>query len=944
MTMRKLYTLFALLSVAVMLHAVPANPAPFVYTLEDGTEVMAILHGDEFHSYITDLDGNLLKGSPVPTEEQRAMRRAHRMPAATQVGGNFPLKGSPKSVAILVNFKDKQFQHTREDFYALLNESGYSRDGSTGSCRDYFIACSDSLFSPVFDVWGPYTVSGKMADYGAEKNGQHDTDPGAAFIEACQLAAEAGVDFSQYDTDGDGVIDNVFFYYAGNNQAEGASSNTIWPHQSSLQYRNITLNGKQLASYACTSEMYGLGNTMCHIGTFCHEFGHVLGLPDFYDTDDSDGSQYTVGNWDIMAGGNYNNMSRTPPTYSGYERFYLGWRKPVQLTEPGRYTIAPLADGGEIYLIADGKHNLSARNPSPTEFFMMELRERVGWDAPDGALVNTGILIWHIDYSAQAWAGNTLNNGTPLRYHLEEAGGHRGSSSMTDPYPGTSKVTAFTPVLHNGTTLATQPVYDINVAGGMGNFIYVSLGEQHLHAYPAELEIETTIGANGKAQQWQAAEIHLVGEQLSPDEVFTLTVPTKNQFKMTFDPTVATNRTSTKWKSQITLSDAVNEEGKLDTILYVNFNPQKQNCDEEAATITIQSDLNRLAILLHGYAPRHTYVTTPVLKEETEITPYSFVAHWTPVEDAWCYYMTLFRSEKGESEMVQDFENFNSTGSIIEQGWSSNFVATTSAYTKDGKYALMLKNNGNQFTTEQYQAALSGISFYLNAFTADVDTIGELIIEASQDGTTWDQVEELRVPARTKNKLFRVTLDVEKAYTQVRCTYWDNGGNGLAMDQFTAILSEKITYLYRGQQLSISGDDQYHVDVLSPNTTYHYQIQCTDGSKGCVEHITPLSPVRTVTTLDGEAPDSKQLTIAMDTINYDRPTHTIYLADTKAGDRLMFYDAVGQLVHIIYLGDYTHAIPLPLERFNAGHPYIIKHVRINDGGLKRKQNWAKIIF
>lgn len=903
---------------------------------------MAVLHGDEFHSYITDLDGNLLEGT-IPTEaEMTAIRRSHRVQQTTMAGSGFPLKGSPKSVAILVNFSDVQFKHTREEFYNLLNESGYSVNGSTGSCRDYFIACSDSLFTPQFDVWGPFTVSGTMAQYGAEKGNDHDTDPGSAFIEACQLAQQSGVDFSQYDTDGDGIIDNVFFYYAGNNQAEGGPANSIWPHQSNLSYRNIKLNGKTLASYACTSELRGTGgNTMCNIGTFCHEFGHVLGLPDFYDTDNS--GHYTVGAWDVMAGGNYNNESRTPPSYTGYERFFLGWRTPVQLSQPGQYMISPLADKGEIYLLADGEHNLNSRTPSPSEFFMIELRERTGWDAPYGALVGTGLLIWHIDYSSREWTANTLNNNSVLRYHLEEAGGNRGRESATDPYPGTSNVTSFSPVLHNGTVLTTQPIYDIQVENGMGSFIYISRGEQHLHAFPAEVNVETTIGSTGKPQQWAAVPVHLIGEKLNENEVFTMSVPSKNSFLLSLDPSVVNARTSTKWKRSLTLSGAVNAEGKLDTTLYINFNPQKQNCDVEAVVLTIKSDSNLLTIPVNGDAPRHTYVVTPTLKPTDQITPYSFMASWNPVSDAEEYYVTVYQTEKGESEITQDFELFDKASTISEQGWSTNFVATTTSWKKDGIRSLLLKGNGNQVITEEYQAALSEIKFYLNAFTTDVDTVGELIIEGYTPDNTWALIDTLRVPARAKNKFFSIPVDAELGYKRVRMTYWDLGSNGLAMDQFTAVVSEKITYLYRGRELSVNAStdpNQLAVGGLNPNSTYFYQVQCTDLDKGCEEHLTALSAPVQVVTLDGEPVDSRVLSFVVDDINFDSPTYTVYLSAPAAGQFIRIYDQVGHLVYSIPVSAGGFAYPIPVENLSRNAVYTIKY---SGDRMKRKDKAIKFV-
>lgn len=70
------------------------------------------------------------------------------------------------------------------------------------------------------------------------------------------------------------------------------------------------------------------------------------------------------------------------------------------------------------------------------------------------------MLIWHVDYNASVWGNNSPNNGQPLRYDIEEAGGVRGYADAADPYPGTKNVTTFTPTLHNG-TIVEQPLYDI---------------------------------------------------------------------------------------------------------------------------------------------------------------------------------------------------------------------------------------------------------------------------------------------------------------------------------------------------------------------------------------------------------------------------------------------------------------------------------------------------
>ena len=294
MDMKKLLLLAVLFTAAASAFAVVANPNPIQVTQPDGSVIEVKLVGDEFHHYYTRLDGTPLRRlesgffvEDASVKEIKPMQKAQRVQAQqTAYPGQFPLEGNPHSIVILVGFADLPFAQTKAQFEQLLNESGYSYDGATGSCRDYFIAASDSAFQPTFDVYGPYQLSNNMAYYGGTSGSNHDVRPGDMVAEACQLAHDAGVDFAQYDTNGDGVLDNVFVYYAGHNQAEGADESTIWPHKSTIEYKGVVLDGKRVANYACTSEYKGASGTQrCAIGTFVHEFGHVLGLPDFYDTE-----------------------------------------------------------------------------------------------------------------------------------------------------------------------------------------------------------------------------------------------------------------------------------------------------------------------------------------------------------------------------------------------------------------------------------------------------------------------------------------------------------------------------------------------------------------------------------------------------------------------------------------------------------------------------------
>lgn len=499
------------------IYAVKAIKTPITITQPDGSKVTVILHGDEFHhfrttedgyvvkenasgflTYATVQNGGTLKESNVIAKNpsnrsasdiqflsaidktqsvqqlQKAPMRSKMKATSTQPRKAYPLNGSPKSLVILVNFSDKSYvvSTPQTAFTNLLNQDGYTTNGGTGSARDYFMSASYGKFSPNFDVVGPFTLPQTLDYYGKNDTDGYDTNPLQMIIDACS-AANSTVDFTQYDTDNDGVIDNVFVYYAGYNEAENAAANTIWPHRWGVYPQalfpdgynytgtvaSVTFDGKRLMDYACTSELKGTsGSNMCGIGTFSHEFGHVLGLPDYYNTDDS--NKNTLNEWHIMDSGAYNNEGRTPPTYTSFDRFFLGWITPEQVSTPIDLTLLPLYQGKttpantnqQTYLFSASTHNLVATNPDPKEFFMVEYRKKTGWDA---YLPAEGLLIWHIDYDQTAWDNNGPNNYTGstqtstdhMRLYLQPLSG----STTT---PGTAFTSgSFTPTTWSGTDI-----------------------------------------------------------------------------------------------------------------------------------------------------------------------------------------------------------------------------------------------------------------------------------------------------------------------------------------------------------------------------------------------------------------------------------------------------------------------------------------------------------
>ena len=406
--MRKLFVVLAALCCFVLAQAVPARPGLVSYTQPDGSVLQIRIKGDEFFHWVTDASGRELElgadgyyrpASQLQLSARRAagqMRRAaansarRAMPRKTAVAS-----GVKRYLVVLVAFDTIDFKIStpQQAFSNLMNQEGYSANGGTGSVRDYYHQNSYGQFTPVFDVVGPYQVS-KSASYYAGSSGTDNAEE--AFYEACQLA-NGDVDFSQYDSDGDGIVDMAFFYYAGYNQAEGAP-NTIWPHQYSFQYtsyKNNTFDGKKLGSYTCSSELCGTeGVNMCGIGTACHEFGHAMGLPDFYDTDYEDNGQ-SAGMYffSTMDSGSYNNDGRTPPYFTIEERILLGWINEDdafrEFSASGTYTIETV-DNNIAYRTLTDKEG---------EYFVYECRGSNGWDA---GLSGQGLVITHVDKSSRS--------------------------------------------------------------------------------------------------------------------------------------------------------------------------------------------------------------------------------------------------------------------------------------------------------------------------------------------------------------------------------------------------------------------------------------------------------------------------------------------------------------------------------------------------------------
>lgn len=445
-----------LLSIVLTASAIPAKKGVKTdVQLVDGRTVTVELCGDENFHFWRDQDGvTYMKAADGIHFEQRNISSAN---SATEVArkesmqrrmARLPMNnpqrkaaytGTKKGLVILMQFQNKQFQsaHNQEFYNRMCNEVGFNHTEAgythNGSVHDYFLAQSGGQFDLTFDVVGPFTAQNNYEYYGQNVytyGNRSDAHAKDLIKEAANAANAAGVDFTQYDWDNDGLVDQVFVLYAGDNEAYGGSDeNTIWPHESSLWPVVYVSGSKRVSTYACASEMtYTMPNG---IGTFCHEFTHCLGIMDMYDTDydETGGTSYGMGSWDLMSQGSDNNYGYTPAGYTSYEKYQCGWLTPITLTGEQEITnMKALSEGGEAYIIYNKANN--------NEFYMLENRQKTGWDA---ALPGNGLLILHVDYSQSIWRNNQINiDPTHQRvtiFHADNKDGTSQSDEANDPYP-----------------------------------------------------------------------------------------------------------------------------------------------------------------------------------------------------------------------------------------------------------------------------------------------------------------------------------------------------------------------------------------------------------------------------------------------------------------------------------------------------------------------------
>jgi len=461
-------------SYQIQSNGIPAKPEFITYQQPDGSQINIKLNGDAAIHWATSADGytllsnvngfyeyakldennNLISTGIIASDENNRdiseITLLNSIPKglnfsemqiqtklsnyrAAKTDGNsvnsFPPIGTGNFLVLMVQFPDFEFTNSVADFNNLMNQQNY---GGIGSFKDFYYQNSYGLLTVNTLVDGIYVASNNHDYYGQNDEGGNDMYVEDLFAEVIAIADDY-IDFSQFDNDGDGVADAIYMIYAGTGEASSGVPNDIWPHNNP-SITPITVDGVVIDSYTCSNELNG--TAMAGIGTICHEFGHALGLPDFYDTDyeGSGGQAEGTGTWDVMCGGNSNGNEASPANHNPLSKQMLGWLVPQTIAQDGTYTLQP-ATQQDIAFVVEAE--------SGVEGFYLENRQYEGFDY---YLQGAGMLIYHADYAYifEHFDDNNLNaDPSHQGFDLEEAD-NENTDETGDTYPGLTSNTSFT--------------------------------------------------------------------------------------------------------------------------------------------------------------------------------------------------------------------------------------------------------------------------------------------------------------------------------------------------------------------------------------------------------------------------------------------------------------------------------------------------------------------
>jgi M6 family metalloprotease-like protein len=466
--------------------AVTAYPYPIEYTQPDRSIITVQLKGDEKVHWAETIDGYSLQYNSSGTLEYAMLNekndmvpsgiQAHNLDRrttdeiiflentplhllysesqisvfkqiwkatnSTKLGG-FPTTGTRKFLMILANYSNTTPTFTQAMFNNYMNQVSYN---GTGSFRDFFLESSygQLIVNTTVTVW--VTLTNPHNSYSTS---DVDLVNWQKMVYEAVVAANPLVNYADYDNNSDGIVDGIAVIHQGMGQEESGSVNDVWSHNSSLSaYYSAaqrTFDGVYVDPYTTQPELSsgGMGN----IGVMCHEFGHNLGAPDFYDTDYGTNGQYDgTGNWDLQAGGSWNGnpAGSTPAQPNAYTKTVVyGWATAQVLSTGCNIT---------LYNSAENQNSFYRINTNTSnEYYLCENIQQIGFDT---YVPGHGMIIYHVNATVGTSAVNAAH---PNKMYIVAANApvaqpvtpatpseYGSINSASCSYPGTGNETSFT--------------------------------------------------------------------------------------------------------------------------------------------------------------------------------------------------------------------------------------------------------------------------------------------------------------------------------------------------------------------------------------------------------------------------------------------------------------------------------------------------------------------
>lgn len=821
------------LSIVLMIgfpaNAVRAISEPIEITQKDGSSISLIAHGDEngFTTFTTDgipvvknavgiyeyadpKNGFIPSGVKATSKEFRSssnkewlstnsypakipmLKKTARKVSVNDNNGylrisNYPTIGRPKALVVLVEFADCSFS-TMDDAYSyydgMLNEHGFTyKNGANGSARDFYNYSSAGLFDPEFVVVGPVKLSKTVADYGADLDDKLDPNAWQMITEAC-MAIDSEVNFEDFDTDNDGYVDSIYFFYAGFGEADSLKGDAIWPHNGLLKDNwgvDLKLDGKIINNYACSNEIRFNSAPLwlpVGIGTFVHEFGHVLGLADHYDTKYSSG-RTGVEDWDTMAAASYSNNQNTPPAFSAYERAALGWMQlqSVECDAPGILSVAPLTD------IEPKALKVEAGGSEAREFFVIERRDNIDWDS---SLPAHGCLVWRIAEDPELWSSNTINIDPENQYIdiIEADGSENKGTYYGDVFPGASKVKTF-----DFYSLAGDKVFGFDFVEQHEDVTQIIFDGTSFSPVSPNIELKEVHGTQFSFI-WESQEDAL-GYILNVNDSEGNTLPDfDNLFfiRPTYINVCGLNPTS---EYTVTL---------------------------QAVAGSYKSEPSTLVILT---GEMEFFESKPSNVSAFHSEDGSIYAQWDELSGANDYEVSIYKLVSGDAEQISyGFENGIEN---MPDGWTTSSTKISKSMfgkkspslqlTEDGQFIEFFYDCGNIMSLELFQKSqIESNQLSVEAFNDAEEMISEQYIDASSDG----ELSEISFPEDTR---------------KVVVTFLRSGGYMIVDDISICLSKQEFSPIESYKALSTNGQTYISLENLPGLDNYYFNVRGRKGNE-----------------------------------------------------------------------------------------------------------------